>query len=39
MGGGWRVLIGIEDVNDFCTQCREELGVVDLPGFGLQGLV
>ena len=27
--------IGVEDVNDFCPQCREELGVMDLLGFGL----
>ena len=27
--------IGIEDINDLCPQCREELGVMDLPGFGL----
>ncbi len=26
--------IGIDDVNDICPQCREELGVMDLPGFG-----
>ena len=30
--------IGVEDINDFCTQCREELGVMDLLGFGLCGL-
>jgi len=27
--------IGVEDINDLCPQCREELGVMDLPGFGL----
>jgi hypothetical protein len=26
--------IGVEDINDLCPQCREELGVMDLPGFG-----
>jgi hypothetical protein len=27
--------IGIDDINDLCPQCREELGVMDLLGFGL----
>jgi len=27
--------IGLEDINDLCLQCREELGVMDLLGFGL----
>jgi len=27
--------IGVEDINDLCPQCREELGVMDLLGFGL----
>ena len=27
--------IGVEDINDLCTQCREELGVMNLLGFGL----
>ena len=27
--------IGVEDVNDLCPQRREELGVMDLLGFGL----
>ncbi len=27
--------IDIEDINDLCPQCREELGVMDLLGFGL----
>lgn len=27
--------IGIEDVKDICTQCREETGVMNLLGFGL----
>ena len=26
--------IGVEDINDLCLQCREELGVMDLLGFG-----
>ena len=26
--------IGVEDINDLCPQCREELGVMDLLGFG-----
>ena len=26
---------GIYDINDLCPQCREELGVMDLLGFGL----
>ncbi len=26
--------IGVEDVNDLCLRCREELGVMDLLGFG-----
>jgi len=29
--------IGVEDINDLCPQCREELGVMDLLGFGLYG--
>ncbi|MBW2544875.1 MAG: hypothetical protein JRD43_05315 [Deltaproteobacteria bacterium] len=29
-GGG---SIGVEDINDLCPQCREELGVMDLLGF------
>jgi len=27
--------IGIEDINDLCPDCMEELGVMDLLGFGL----
>jgi len=27
--------IGVEDINDLCPECREELGVMDLLGFGL----
>jgi len=27
--------IGVEDINDLCPQCREELGVMNLLGFGL----
>jgi len=27
--------LGIEDINDMCPECREELGVMDLLGFGL----
>ena len=27
--------IGVEDINDLCPQCREELGVVNMLGFGL----
>ena len=27
--------IGVEDINDLCPQCREELGAMDLLGFGL----
>jgi len=27
--------IGIDDINDLCPQCREEIGVMDLLGFGL----
>ena len=27
--------IGVEDINDLCPQCREELGVMDMLGFGL----
>ena len=27
--------IDIEDINDLCPQCRKELGVMDLLGFGL----
>ena len=26
--------IGIEDISDLCPECREELGVMDLLGFG-----
>ena len=26
--------IGIEDINDLCPECREELGVMNLLGFG-----
>jgi len=26
--------IGIEDINDLCPDCREELGVINLLGFG-----
>ena len=26
---------GVEDINDLCPQCREELGVMDLLGLGL----
>lgn len=26
---------GIENINDLCPECREELGVMDLLGFGL----
>ncbi|MCD6152532.1 MAG: hypothetical protein J7J07_01290 [Syntrophobacterales bacterium] len=26
--------IGVEDINDLCPLCREELGVVNLLGFG-----
>ena len=26
--------IGVEDFNDLCPQCREELGVMNLQGFG-----
>ena len=26
--------IDIEDINDLCTECREELGVMNLLGFG-----
>jgi len=26
--------IGIEDINDLCPDCREELGVMNLLGFG-----
>ena len=26
--------IGIEDINDLCPQCREELGVMNFLGFG-----
>ena len=26
--------IGVEDINDLCPECREELGVVNLLGFG-----
>ena len=27
--------ISVEDINDLCPDCREELGVMDLLGFGL----
>ncbi len=27
--------IGVDDINDLCPQCREELGVMDLLRFGL----
>lgn len=27
--------IGVEDINDLCPQCREDLGVMNLLGFGL----
>lgn len=27
--------IGVDDINDLCSQCREELGVMDMLGFGL----
>ncbi|MEA2015033.1 MAG: hypothetical protein U9N38_07010 [Thermodesulfobacteriota bacterium] len=27
--------IVIENVSNLCPQCREELGVINLPGFGL----
>ena len=27
--------VGVEDINDLCPQCREELGVMNLLGFGL----
>jgi len=27
--------IGIEDINDLCPECREEMGVMHLLGFGL----
>ena len=27
--------IGVEDINDLCPECREELGVMNLLGFGL----
>ena len=26
--------IGAKDINDLCPQCREELGVMNLLGFG-----
>ena len=26
--------IGIEDINDICPECGEELGVMNLLGFG-----
>ncbi len=26
--------ISVEDINDLCPQCREELGVMNLLGFG-----
>ena len=27
--------LGIDDISDLCPQCREELGVMNLLGFGL----
>jgi len=27
--------IGVEDINALCPQCREELGVMNLLGFGV----
>jgi len=27
--------IGIEDINDLCPECSEEMGVMHLLGFGL----
>ena len=27
--------IGVEDIDDLCPDCREELGVMDFLGFGL----
>jgi len=27
--------IGVENINDLCPQCREELGVMNILGFGL----
>jgi len=27
--------LGVEDINDLCPQCREELGVINILGFGL----
>ncbi|MBW2600070.1 MAG: hypothetical protein JRC60_08380 [Deltaproteobacteria bacterium] len=27
--------LGVDDINELCPQCREELGVMDLLGFGL----
>ena len=26
--------IGVEDINDLCPECRKELGVMNLLGFG-----
>ena len=26
--------IGVDDINDLCPQCREELGIMNLLGFG-----
>jgi hypothetical protein len=26
--------LGVEDINDLCPECREELGVTNLLGFG-----
>ncbi|MDO9517210.1 MAG: hypothetical protein Q7J10_04075 [Methanosarcinaceae archaeon] len=26
--------IGVEDINDLCPECIEEMGVMDLLGFG-----
>ncbi len=26
--------IDVEDINDLCPQCREEMGVMNLLGFG-----
>jgi len=27
--------IGVEDINDLCPQCREDLGVMNMLGFDL----
>jgi len=26
--------VGVEEINDLCSECREELGVMNLLGFG-----